>query len=117
LADPVRDGGVLSARLAPRFDNPSLFDHGYDHYPAMVLMEAARQLSLLAADDGTGAMAQHAVATGFDAGFERFAELDAPVFVRTTSPDRPATEVEFLQRGETIARCAVTLADSREVLV
>jgi hypothetical protein len=110
LADPVRDGGVLSARLAPRFDNPSLFDHGYDHYPAMVLMEAARQLSLLAADG-----AEDYVATGFEADFERFAELDAPVFVRTESTDHPATEVVFEQRGETIARCTVTLADSREV--
>lgn len=106
LADPVRDGDVLSARLAPRFDNPSLFDHGYDHYPAMVLMEAARQLSFLAADG-----AEAYVATGFEAGFERFAELDGPVFVRTASTGHPATEVVFEQRGETIARCAVTLGE------
>jgi 2-oxo-3-(phosphooxy)propyl 3-oxoalkanoate synthase len=125
IADPVYEAGALSARLAPRFDNPSLFDHGYDHYPAMVLMEAARQLSLLSADDGTGTVARHAVATGFDAGFERFAELDAPVFVQTvpagdanrTAPagDHPATEVAFVQREKTIARCAVTLADTKGV--
>jgi hypothetical protein len=121
LADPVDEGGALSARLVPCFDNASLFDHGYDHYPAMVLMEAARQLSLLAAGDGTGAMARHAVASGFDAGFERFAELDAPVFAKTVSTDdtggRRTTEIAFVQREETIARCAVTLADSLEVSV
>jgi hypothetical protein len=112
LSDPVRDGAEVSARLAPRLDHPSLFDHSYDHYPAMVLMEAARQLSLLAAGAG------HTVATGFDAGFERFAELDAPITARA----RPragqdgqdgypitATEVVFEQGGGPIARSAVDL--------
>lgn len=114
LADLARDGDTVSARLAPRFDHPSLFDHSYDHYPAMVLMEAARQLSLLA---GAGGEAQHAVATGFAAGFERFAELDAPIVARSparTRPadgDRTATEVIFEQRGERIARSTVNLAD------
>jgi hypothetical protein len=113
IVDPVRDGSAISARLAPRFDNPSLFDHSYDHYPAMVLMEAARQLSLLAVDDGTGAAAQRTVAAGFTAGFERFAELDAPLYVRSTTGRDGSTDVTFEQRGETIARAAVALADSR----
>jgi 2-oxo-3-(phosphooxy)propyl 3-oxoalkanoate synthase len=115
LADPERDDDTLTARLAPRFDHPSLFDHSYDHYPAMVLMEAARQLSLLALD-GTG---RDAVATGFDAGFERFAELDAPITARARPAGdgggdraaRAATEVIFEQRGERIARSTVELAD------
>jgi hypothetical protein len=112
LADPVRDGDEVSARLAPRLDHPSLFDHSYDHYPAMVLMEAARQLSLLAAGAG------HTVATGFDAGFERFAELDAPITARAGPHARrdgrdeypvTATEVIFEQGGARIARSAVEL--------
>ncbi len=119
LSDPVRDGAEVSARLAPRFDHPSLFDHSYDHYPAMVLMEAARQLSLLTADAG------HTVATGFDAGFERFAELDAPIVVRARPLGRrdgdegyPAgAEVIFEQGGERIARSAVDLVTLAEPAV
>ena len=119
LADPVRDDYEVSALLAPRFDHPSLFDHSYDHYPAMVLMEAARQLSLLTADAG------HTVATGFDAGFERFAELDAPIVVRARPLGRrdgdegyPAgAEVIFEQGGERIARSAVDLVTLAEPAV
>jgi 2-oxo-3-(phosphooxy)propyl 3-oxoalkanoate synthase len=118
LADPVRDGEEVSARLAPRLDHPSLFDHSYDHYPAMVLMEAARQLGLLAFGAG------RTVATGFDAGFERFAELDAPIVARARPRGRrdghgedhdedpvTAAEVIFEQGGERIARSAVDLVD------
>jgi hypothetical protein len=113
IVDPVREGPTVSARLAPRFDNPGLFDHSYDHYPAMVLMEAARQLSLLAVDDGTGAAAQRTVAAGFDAGFERFAELDAPLYVRVTTGRGGTNDVTFEQHGATIARSTVDLVDSR----
>ncbi|MEU5984243.1 hypothetical protein ABZ813_18225, partial [Streptomyces sp. NPDC047434] len=31
----------LTAQLVPDFDNRSLFDHEYDHFPAMTLLEGA----------------------------------------------------------------------------
>ena len=113
IVDPIREGPEVSARLAARFDNPSLFDHSYDHYPAMVLMEAARQLSLLSVDDGTGTVAQRTIACGFDAGFERFAELDAPLYVRAKVGDDRSAQVTFEQHGETVARSTVDLVDSQ----
>lgn len=113
IVDPKREGPTVSARLAARFDNPSLFDHSYDHYPAMVLMEAARQLSLLSVDDGTGTVAQRTIAAGFNAGFERFAELDAPIYVRARVGDNRTAQVTFEQDGETVARSTVDLVDRR----
>jgi hypothetical protein len=117
LADPQWTDRTLTARVAPRLDNRSLFDHNYDHLPAMVLMEAARQLSLLlvhstASDQSTGDCA----VTGFEASFERFAELDAPVLASTTVPDDPApglprAGITFEQSGRTIARCVVHLGE------
>ena len=70
--------GRLTARLTPDFANRSLFDHEYDHYPAMTLLEGARQLSLLSAFWRGRRLARTHV-LGMDAVFHRFAELDAPV--------------------------------------
>jgi hypothetical protein len=114
LGEPLRSGGAVSARVEPRFDNSALFDHSYDHIPAMVLTEAARQLAHLA-----GAPAQAAV-TGCTAAFTRFAELDAPL-VATARPytARPhaarsgearliGCTVDFQQAGTAIGRIELT---------
>ncbi|WP_256104944.1 AfsA-related hotdog domain-containing protein [Streptomyces sp. ODS05-4] len=102
--------GAVAAVVAPRFDNRALFDHVYDHLPAMTLVEAARQLALLA----TGGP-RSAYVVGFEARFARFAELDAAV--RAEAPrgrvrdGRGVTPVRFLQAGAEIARVSVTVAD------
>ncbi|MGX2995741.1 AfsA-related hotdog domain-containing protein [Streptomyces sp. JNUCC 64] len=70
--DRLADGSVR-ARVEPLFGNRSLFDHTYDHIPAMVLTEAARQLAHLA-----GVPTDRAV-VGCDAVFTRFTELDLPL--------------------------------------
>ncbi|MGW7199716.1 AfsA-related hotdog domain-containing protein, partial [Streptomyces chryseus] len=72
----------VAAEVTPRFANRALFDHVYDHLPAMTLVEAARQLALLTVDDP---LATYAV--GFEARFSRFAELDEPV--RAAAPPPP----------------------------
>ncbi|MFE0178857.1 ScbA/BarX family gamma-butyrolactone biosynthesis protein [Streptomyces sp. NPDC059002] len=114
LGEPtVRDGSVTAA-LTPRFDNRSLFDHVYDHYPAMVLTEAARQLSFLTAAVGDGAPADGPVVTGLEARFTRYAELDAPIEVTapvaTGSGQGPHTlPVTFVQGDLTIAEIDFTL--------
>jgi 2-oxo-3-(phosphooxy)propyl 3-oxoalkanoate synthase len=104
LAGLSRASGRVSARVAPRFDNRALFDHTYDHLPAMTLTEAARQLALVAVRHETGTMpdpAQIGVITGV---FERFAELDSPVYAEatTTWPERDACQVDvtFTQGAE-----------------
>lgn len=78
--------------LAPAFAHRGMFDHDYDHHPGMILLEAARQFALLVA--GTGGHAgpdATLVATGIQAEFRRFAELDDPVLL---SMPGPAVRVE-----------------------
>lgn len=107
LSDPRTAGRVVSAAVTPRFDNRALFDHVYDHLPAMTLVEAARQLALLT----TGAPLT-TYATGFTAAFSRFAELDAPLRAEAPAGTGPAghgtVPVRFVQEGAEIARITVT---------
>ncbi|NUS12793.1 MAG: hypothetical protein HOY69_15560 [Streptomyces sp.] len=107
LSDPRTGAAAVSAAVTPRFDNRALFDHVYDHLPAMTLVEAARQLAVLA----SGAPLT-TYATGFTAAFGRFAELDAPL--RAEAPAGAARDgdgtvpVRFVQDGAEIARITVT---------
>ncbi|MEU0336688.1 ScbA/BarX family gamma-butyrolactone biosynthesis protein [Streptomyces sp. NPDC006193] len=105
LGEPVREGAAVSAPVEPRWENRSLFDHSYDHIPAMVLVEAARQLAHLA---GVPVTAPVAACT---ARFTRFVELDSSV-TATARADRPGAGaptppcgllVEFRQNGATVA--------------
>lgn len=73
LAQVEPGEATVQAVVKPRFGNRSLFDHHYDHLPAMALTEAARQLALVACGDTA---AWPASVTGE---FRRFAELDLPV--------------------------------------
>jgi len=120
LARAEVGAGTASALVAPRFGNRSLFDHDYDHLPAAVLVEAARQLALLAVGGTAGAAAvagRHVV--GIDASFTRFAELDAPVTASAPLPpagaERRFLPVEFTQGGEVIATVTVTLVASSAI--
>jgi 2-oxo-3-(phosphooxy)propyl 3-oxoalkanoate synthase len=96
LADPVVSGGGVSARLAPDFTNRAMFDHDYDHLPAMVLAEAGRQLVRLAGPPDVRV-------TGLTARFARFAELDAPVLVSAGPPAAGKVEVAFTQNAVELA--------------
>lgn len=118
LSSPIVKDGTLSATVTPRPDNRGLFDHAYDHLPAMTLTEAARQVALLSLDGGAGAAAGHTHAVGVRSQFMRFAELDAPLVVST--PVHPSgsltgpTEItsSFEQNGATVAETTVTLIPS-----
>jgi 2-oxo-3-(phosphooxy)propyl 3-oxoalkanoate synthase len=97
-----RDGST--ARLAPPFFNTSMFDHAQDHVPAMVLLEAARQLAVhrLGAEPGgdPGAWTLRSFAGEFTA----FTELD-PVTLLELRPltvmadDSRGFEVDVVERG------------------
>ncbi|GAB6898072.1 AfsA-related hotdog domain-containing protein [Kineosporia succinea] len=112
LTDPVERDGLIGARVTPHPGNRGLFDHAYDHLPAMTLTEAARQIALAGHRE-----CLHAA--GFRAVFHRFAELDAPVTVTApTGASRPGpagaprhVEVPclFEQDGELVAEITVTL--------
>lgn len=111
LGGPIRAGGTVSALVEPRFENASLFDHTYDHIPAMVLTEGARQLSHLAG------VPTRAAVTHCTAEFTRFAELDSPI-VATATLAAPAAgaghptdcSVEFHQEDTVVARISLTFA-------
>ncbi|MCI2416689.1 hypothetical protein MOQ72_04580 [Saccharopolyspora sp. K220] len=111
LTNARRDGRCASAQLGVTPRNRSLFDHEYDHYPAMSLFEAARQISLLALDDGTGAAATRLRCTSFRGEFIRFAELDSPTTLDVSEPSGDELEVQFHQNGALIATVAVGFAD------
>ncbi|MGX4691114.1 AfsA-related hotdog domain-containing protein [Streptomyces sp. JNUCC 63] len=107
LVDPVRDGDGITAGVRVPSDNPSMFDHAQDHLPGMVLTEAARQAALLAGARLLGQSADATTLVGFDLGFVRFAELDAPTTVSAV-PERDGDgmrtfRVAFRQNGEEIA--------------
>ncbi|MGW5880129.1 AfsA-related hotdog domain-containing protein [Nocardiopsis terrae] len=113
LSRPSVDPDGIRAEVTPWFGNRSLFDHSYDHYPAMTLVEAARQTALLATR--TAEPARHFHPTCFRARFLSYAELDAPLQARTAhSPAgerHPRHEVSFTQSGRTVAEITVVLGD------
>lgn len=103
LADVRAEAGGVTAALAPDFANASLFDHDYDHYPAMVLIEAGRQLAL----HGTGRPAGHVV-TAVRATFAHFAELDRETRIVAEQPAVSGGErwvdAECVQDGLAVTR-------------
>lgn len=77
LDQACRSAEALTAVLSPRtFRNRSMYDHPYDHVPAMVLSEAARQCALLLAPTGPSRGRR---VLRLDGRFTTFAELDSPV--------------------------------------
>ncbi|MEU9124661.1 ScbA/BarX family gamma-butyrolactone biosynthesis protein [Streptomyces sp. NPDC048506] len=90
--------------------HPVLFDHPVDHAPGMLMIEAARQAAQAATPGVT-------VPVAMDCTFERYAELDAPCWVRarTTTPvARPAAdgrrqvEIGVEQHGKPVIAARIT---------
>lgn len=119
LCDARHRPGHATARVDVPVTHPSLFDHPLDHVPAMVLLEAARQASLLAASDGESTA--DLLPVGLRARFHRFAELDAPIdLVVDVSPGVPddhahrrarqVATVEFRQMDAVVCDIDLTLA-------
>jgi hypothetical protein len=116
LADLARVPGRVTARVAPRFDNRALFDHSYDHLPAMTLTEAARQLAMVAVRDKTGILPDPAQIVTITGVFGRFAELDAPLYAEavTAGQDGGACKVDVTFRHDAVISSAqITIAGAR----
>lgn len=75
VLSPTDQTGRWQLRIDP--SHPFLFDHPVDHAPGMLLLEAARQAALAATHP------QPTCVVGMDNVFHRYAELDAPSWVRT----------------------------------
>lgn len=122
LGEPEVTGGQVVAQVVPRFDNPALFDHAYDHLPAMTLVEAARQIAVFSAGSAGRDPAEPPLpvyACGFEAEFHRFAELDVPLTATAdrvpAGPDRHDVRVRFLQESQEIAALTVTVVDASPI--
>ncbi len=117
LLDPQVGANSVSATLRPPTGHPSMFDHAQDHIPGMVLSEAARQVSLLAAHHHSGPPSDRSAVTVLAASFSAYAELDSPVtvtaHVHSGGPSRQDMRVRFRQHDLPIAQAAVTMVDSQ----
>jgi hypothetical protein len=108
LDDAEYADGEVSALLSPRMlGNRSMYDHPYDHVPAMVLSEAARQCALLLAAGPVGARRR---LLQLDGQFMKFAELDSAVSL-TARPTAGTEGVRMtaVQSGATVTEVDVVL--------
>lgn len=115
---------LVSAGLEIAHDHPSLFDHPQDHLPGMVLVEAARQLAVLAAGDFFALDPDRVEVIGVDATYSRFGELEPETLLHSrplpADPADPAGRgpdagtrrrigVQVTQRGVSIATIEIVL--------
>ncbi|POX37529.1 transcriptional regulator [Streptomyces sp. Ru73] len=89
--------------------HPVLFDHPVDHVPGMLMVEAARQAAYAATGPAPS------LAAAMDCSFLRYAELDAPCWVRTEAAGRdsaglPRVAVTVEQHGRPVFTATVTSA-------
>lgn len=105
----VSGGDQITARLRVPTENPSLFDHAQDHVPAMVLMEAARQLAALATHEWGGAAPDRTALMSMRASFAAYAELTEPIEL-TATPAGDRIAVVFRQEGTEIAEAEIGMA-------
>jgi 2-oxo-3-(phosphooxy)propyl 3-oxoalkanoate synthase len=110
LLDVVTAGSSVTAGLRVAVENPSLFDHAQDHVPAMVLMEAARQLAALALGEWGGPAPDRTRMTALSASFAAYAELDAPVELVAEPFGDAGVSVTFRQAGTGLAQARIGLA-------
>jgi hypothetical protein len=120
LLDVAAGTPAVTARLRVPADNPSLFDHAQDHIPAMVLVEAARQLAALTTQVWGGAAPDRTRMTSMSSSFGAYAELNEPVEM-TALPLAAAgaggrsVAVTFRQAGSDIAQARVVMAVPAQV--
>lgn len=110
LLDVEVAGDSATARLRVPVENRSLFDHAQDHVPAMVLVEAARQLAALATHEWGGAAPDRTELVATSSAFAAYAELTEPIELTATSADGRSVDVAFRQRDAQVARAWMVMA-------
>lgn len=110
LLDVAAGQRVVTAVLRVPTENPSLFDHAQDHVPAMVLVEAARQLATLATQHWGGPGPDHTYLASLSSSFSAYAELTGPVELVATPAGGRAVEVIFRQDGADLGQARLGLA-------
>jgi hypothetical protein len=113
LLDVTARPGKVTARLRVPVGNLSLLDRAQDRIPAMVLMEAARQLAGFATHQWGGPSPDRTQMAAIRSSFGAYAELDEPVELTATCAvpaDGRSVDVTFRQAGTEIARVRAAMA-------
>ncbi|MDQ3676790.1 MAG: hypothetical protein M3401_08320, partial [Actinomycetota bacterium] len=116
------DGEGGSCVIVADTGHPSFFDHPQDHLPGTLLLEAYRQVALLAVADACAWAPESLLVVACDATFSRYAELDLearcsasvgePVLPRRGEP-WVSVSLTVSQRGATLSEAVVRVADVR----
>ncbi|MFE3543475.1 AfsA-related hotdog domain-containing protein [Nocardia sp. NPDC059177] len=108
IAEPAGEPSTLAATVVASA-SPVFFDRPLDHYPGMMLAEAARQLSVYALGLSGSAVADRVIVRRAVLEFVSFAELTGPVRCRVDSwsqcSDGTETVVVAEQDGRLRSRC------------
>lgn len=78
----THDDGI-DAAVVVDLGHPALFDHPLDHIPGMLIFEALRQSSILAAHEAHGLAATRLAMSRCEAQFLRFGEFELPTSCRS----------------------------------
>jgi 2-oxo-3-(phosphooxy)propyl 3-oxoalkanoate synthase len=97
--------------------HPYFFEHPVDHVPGLLLIEAVRQTGIAAVHRILGVPLDAAmVVDAFEVAFDRYAELDRPLFVALHAEEKGYRQerltsarlsAEYLQDGEVIGRAGM----------
>ncbi|MDN6536790.1 MAG: hypothetical protein L0K73_08300 [Corynebacterium variabile] len=112
LANPAHHGDSISALTLIDVDHPSLFDHELDHVPGMLQFEAARQISMAAANVILGLDTSRLVMDGLTISFDSFGELEIDTVAHATAvadPDNDGTVIATL----TLTQGEIVIASGR----
>lgn len=86
------------AEMVHDTSHPFFFEHPLDHIPAMMLVEAGRQLGIAISHLFLGVPQHYVFATrSFDIRFTEFAELHVPVTISASVTDKRYRRGELLQ--------------------
>ncbi|MDX6720378.1 MAG: 2-oxo-3-(phosphooxy)propyl 3-oxoalkanoate synthase [Solirubrobacteraceae bacterium] len=77
-AEAASDGAIRYPLIVDQH-HPSFFDHGYDHAPGPLIIEAYRQAAIVTAHRGAALPSPVAAIVGCEAAFTDFAELDSAI--------------------------------------
>lgn len=102
IGEPVHTQETSTAQLLPAYGNASMFDHPQDHVPAMVLLEAARQLAVHRATT-FGESTPTPGTLRIESEFHAFVELDAPVILTMEGGTTPTVTVTDEATGARLA--------------
>lgn len=109
-ASRAADGSRITADLVVDPGDPVFFDHELDHFPAMLILEGARQSAVAAVARLAGTAPRDLLTTACSARFLRFMEFDVPVICSAFPAEADVVSFELQQHAKPVAAGEVRLA-------